>query len=291
MTDKKVPKEPTAPDSLSELQSAFADAITTPFAFTDDAQGWHIQTDHYPSPIVSQMVPHQNTSGAARLGIYNQQYWFRLLTVLQEEYPLLRHLLGLKAFNKMAMAYLHAHPSTSPSLRDISNHLSAWLITAPPPWSSTLHQECAHLERIHILAFDALARTPLDVSTLDPEDQARLLEAPLHFQPHWFLFEENWDLVALHKEVKHDDDDLIEVTPRPSRGFWAVYRTRQSVVAVDLGPLQFKLLAELARGVPLGPACETVAATLEEGDLHFLGQNIQGWFAAWAAAGWFVAPR
>ena len=34
--------------------------------------------------------PDRGQTGAARLSSYNRQYWFRLLSVMQEEYPLLR---------------------------------------------------------------------------------------------------------------------------------------------------------------------------------------------------------
>src|SRR5690606_168951 len=54
--------------------------------------------------------------GRARLEVYNRQYWFRLVAIMQEEYPCAVHLLGLDAFNAWVVRYLMAYPPASPYL-------------------------------------------------------------------------------------------------------------------------------------------------------------------------------
>src|SRR5690606_30140585 len=96
--------------------------------------------------------------GRARLEVYNRQYWFRLVAIMQEEYPCAVHLLGLDAFNAWVVRYLMAYPPASPYLADLDAGFPAFVgrrvrashgVTAPAalrgaPWRTAVREALAY---------------------------------------------------------------------------------------------------------------------------------------------------
>ena len=50
--------------------------------------------------------PNDRHTSKERLGIYNRQYWFRIVNSLCEDFPELRVVLGQPAFDRLVIAYL-----------------------------------------------------------------------------------------------------------------------------------------------------------------------------------------
>ncbi|WP_238691779.1 DNA-binding domain-containing protein [Xanthomonas arboricola] len=63
----------------------------------------------------------------ARLAIYANGYWLRLIECLQAEYPALSRLLGPDLFAFFARAYLSKHPSRSPTLHALGARFPRFL--------------------------------------------------------------------------------------------------------------------------------------------------------------------
>ncbi len=281
--------EPAAPVALKKMQRAFAAAIAEPFTFRPPEP--RPRPERYPCSALRAIAPSARHSPALRLMIYNQQYWFRLLTVMQQEFPLLRQLLGITAFNPLAMAYLQRYPSRSTSLRNLSDHIREFLQKRRGSWGRTLLREAALLDWIHIQAFDA-AILPALKPGAEPAVAEALASRPLRFQPHFFLFEEHWNLVeqrgiavARKDDAEDDEDDL----PRPRRRhrLWAVARHGQRVESFELKPLQHALLSRLRAGRPFAQAVADIAA--RAGASRRLGRELHDWFAVWSAREWFAA--
>ncbi len=270
---------PDTPAGLAAMQAQFAAAMRTPLRILDDAGSYEIRTGEYPEALTARIRPDRGQPGALRLASYNRQYWFRLLSVMQEEYPLLEHLLGITDFNRMVIDYLTAHPSPAPQLRHLSDALVGFLRDSSR-WSDPRLVQCARLEYAYIQAFDAAS---LPVIALD----AATLSAPLRLQPHLSLVAEDWDLVDWRAKVRHDGDDAVSVVLAERSAWWAIWRSREGVSASRLGRHQHDLLVRLHRGEPLAAACAGLAAGLDEADTALVMGNIQAWFARWAAAGWF----
>jgi len=283
-----VPAEspPAPPEGLAAFQADFAQAMCAPIDIYNDAGDFTLAQDRYPAGLVERVLPRGGSPPQDRLAIYNRQYWFRLLTVLQEEYPLLRHWLGLVEFNRMAVAYLDAHPSTSPTLRELSDHLVAFLGGGDHRWAREDLRQGARLGHLFIRAFDAATLPPLDAAAAGDA----LLTAPLTLQPHWALFVEDWDLVACRRRARAAEDDATVITPTPVRGYWAIYRGGGGLSAEPLDAHQHALLSRLAAGEPFGAACEALAAGLAPDALAAVQGAIGGWFARWMSLGWFAQP-
>src|SRR4051794_28667456 len=71
--------------------------------------------------------PNEWLTAAERLDIYRRQYWLRMLAALEEDFPGLRLVVGVRAFRKLAAAYVEACPSRSFTLRDFGRGLPEWL--------------------------------------------------------------------------------------------------------------------------------------------------------------------
>ncbi len=285
-TKKTKSKPPEAPESLRRLQKAFGHSIATPFAF-GALDGVECQVNRYDSLAVSQMVGRGSLSGVERLAVYNQQYWFRLLTVMQEEYPLLERIVGVREFNKLVTDYLGAHPSKSPSLRHLSDGFVDFLASdAAGVYGTKMNIQTARLEYLYIHAFDAEELAPLTFATIEQAEE--VMSNPLRFQPHLGFCQCDWALVEARRTVRKNSE-IKSIIPEENTEHWAVFRGKNGVSSHQLSQLQWPLIQALSGGQPFAEACETVAATMERDDLEEFSSEIQSWFATWAAMGWFAA--
>lgn len=100
------------------------------------------------------------------LVIYHHAYRARLLEALREDYPALLQWLGDDEFERLASAYLQAHPSRHFSLRwlgaQLADFIEGYLIAA----QAAPLAELARLEWAFTLAFDAAAGEPLTLQCM-----------------------------------------------------------------------------------------------------------------------------
>jgi hypothetical protein len=67
--------------------------------------------DHIdPEAPVDYIKPNDRLTSLERLEIYSRSYWYRLLDSLYEDFPGLRAVLGQRAFERLAKAYLTDRP-------------------------------------------------------------------------------------------------------------------------------------------------------------------------------------
>src|SRR5215470_97127 len=75
--------------------------------------------------------PNDRLTSRERLEIYNRQYWFRVIDSLYEDFPGLCAVVGPRAFDRLARAYLAECPSRSFTLRNLGSRLESWLEENP----------------------------------------------------------------------------------------------------------------------------------------------------------------
>jgi len=114
--------------SLAELQRQMAAAIMMPLTADEDMRAH--APDGRPMTAVAAgfIAPNSRLTPFERLEIYNRQYWYRVLDALAEDYPVLRAVVGSRAFERLSIEYLTAHPSRSFSLRNLGSRLAEWLV-------------------------------------------------------------------------------------------------------------------------------------------------------------------
>lgn len=116
------------PDTnLLDFQNSWREGVAAPLRFA----GAGIATappEDYPPSLVRRIEDDTPPGAVVRLGAYRTQYWFRLFTLLQEENPLLGHLLGWEEFNPLAAAFLRDRPPGR-NLSRLGEGFPAWLRT------------------------------------------------------------------------------------------------------------------------------------------------------------------
>lgn len=118
------------------------------------------------SPHVRALVAGDARADAAtRIGIYVEAYRLRLVEVLANDFPGLRAALGAAAFDRLARAYLDAHPSTTRSVRWFGRALGAFLASTAPWSRRPALAELARFEWAQGEVFDA------------PDDEALSIDA------------------------------------------------------------------------------------------------------------------
>jgi hypothetical protein len=289
--------------SLESLQREMAAAVMRPLTADEEMQPRTADGRSTHAVAESFIAPNSRLTAFERLEIYNRQYWFRVLGALAEDFTALSAVIGSRAFDRLAVAYLTAHPSRSFTLRNLGSHLVEWL-KANPGYTGRRHRlavDVARIEWAFVEAFDSAEREPLtidQISTLDAGSRLTL-------QPHVRLLALDYpadDLVLnLHKREKRQASEAgmqrEDSQERPARiprlrrrTTWvAAHRVDLSVYYRRLQHEEFSMLSAIAEGAPLG---EAIAAGFSESRVpeSRRASYVRQWFSTWAELGWICAP-
>ena len=287
---------------LLELQRRMAAAIMHPLTKSETMP--HRRRDGVSNTSVAAafIKPNDRLSSFERLEIYNRQYWFRLYSSFEEDFPGLRAVLGGATFDKMMREYLTECPSQSFSLRNLGSQLEGWLVEHPEYLESRrqLALDMVRLEWAHIEVFDA-AEDPL----LDADDLAGIDEhSHLHMQPHVRVLELHYPvedlLIELRSESGSSDSASNNASAarkrrrvrqvamlEPEQIFLAVHRHQNSVYYKRLDREEYRLLKFLLAGLAIGEAIDTTFddSSISEDER---GPWLQQVFASWSSLGWFT---
>jgi len=289
--------------TLLELQRRMAGAIMAPLGPGDaialrtaDGRAVRAEADEI-------IKPNSRLTSVDRIEIYARSYWYRILDSLYEDFPGLRAIIGLRAFDRLARAYLAETPSQSFTLRNLGSRLEAWLKHHPEHGvrNLTLALDMVRLEWAHIVAFDGPAE-----KVLGPEDLLDLNPGMTFcLQPYITLLDLQYPVDDLRLKVnelpeghggasnavlrRKERGVVRRLSLKPQPVFVAVHRYDDYVYYRRLEAPEFHLLQALASGKPVGEAIEAVfsdnALPVEE-----LRPKIEAWFAAWSELGWFCYP-
>jgi hypothetical protein len=274
--------------SLLELQRRVADAVMSPLTASVSAEA---------NTLVK---PNDRLTSTERLNIYHRQYWYRILDSFTEDFPGLCAVLGDRAFQRLARAYLADCPSQSFTLRNLGSRLDNWL-SAHSEFAGkklTLALDMIRLEWAHIEALDNAER-----KALGPEDLLELgPELAIALQPHIRLLELQYPVDELRIKVSRHSEEhgrasnavaaparrhivLRYARLKPQQIFLAVHRVEFTVYYRRLDADEFHLLRAIGQGRTIGAALDSALAgnELEPAELQ---QKIQTWFANWAQLGW-----
>lgn len=289
--------------TLAQIQREMARAVMMPLTPDEDMRRESLEGRSMEQVAASFIAPNSKLSPFERLEIYNRQYWFRVLGALAEDFPALRSVIGVRAFEAMSVAYLCEHPSRSFSLRNLGSHLAEWLAKNPhfAGRRARLAGDVARMEWAFVETFDNPERDPLtleQISTLDGDSR-------LSLQPHLRLIALDFpidDLVLnLHKNekrqtseagVQHEEEDqaprrLPALRRKPT--WLAAHRVDLSVYYLRLKREEFETLFAIRHGLRLAQAIE-IGITSSRVPSAKRPQLVRQWFTNWSELGWICAP-
>jgi len=294
--------------SLEDLQRTMGAAVMQPLTPDEEMQP-HDTTGRWNGRAMAEVVgefiaPNDRLTAFERLEIYNRQYWFRLQTAFNEDFPALRAVVGVERFERLMNAYLAAHPSRSFTLRNLGSKLLAWLTENPQHAGrrQALALDVVRVEWACIEAFDNAEFAPLSVE----EVAAIGADSRLALQPYVQLLALQYpadDLVLdMHQQQKREsseagtrpesmDEEPYEPLRLRKRATWlAIHRADFSLYYKRLTQPEYLTLCALHDGQTLPEALEAgfsgsrLAVTTQ---LNLVRQ----WFANWAELGWICKPQ
>jgi hypothetical protein len=269
--------------TLLELQRRMAEDVRRPLTPNFEMQTTDRDGESIHTIAESYIAPNSQLSSFERLEIYNRQYWFRLISVVSEDFPTLNAVLGQRRFDALILAYLAENPSTSWTLRDLGARLPAFL-ESHPEFGGRRHRlavDIARLEWAYVEAFDGGRRPPLtteDVGAVGPDSRISL-------QPHLQLLSLSYPVDNLVLAVKRESPETDIVSNAASRRgeharvklppmrrgqvHLAIHRYEDSVYYRRIGRETLQLLRALRAGASVA---EAAARAFERSKLTLPGQ-------------------
>lgn len=233
------------------------------------------------------ILPSRNLASVDRLAVYANMYYWRLIDVLADDFPAVRHALGWDRFEPLARAFIATHPSRFFTLSRLGRKFPDFIANEA---DDVPHRAfVAELARIEIACdevFDARRSTRLATSELEavaPEDWG---DVRLRTVDALRLLALDHPANAYVQSVRDGEEPEI---PGPSPTWLMVRRSDEYTVwRSDLTAEQYGLLRALEGGETLAGALEA-AASVPDANVEQLMGSVGSWFQKWTALGVFAA--
>jgi hypothetical protein len=223
-------------------------------------------------------------SPALQLDVYREQFWLRHVKSLREDFPSVQALLGGEtAFDRLAAAYLAAHPPDHFRLRDLSAKMPDFLSGTMPWADDPLLADCARLEWALLEAFDAAEAPPLDPSAVAAIREEDWPNARLVLHPSLRFLDLKFPVKDFREAVRAGE---TPARPEHAHSHYVAYRRNEQLFVEPVEPGALALLGALANGEALGSAGERAAAVDPATE-----EKIGVWFQRWVTLGWVSAIR
>lgn len=259
-----------SPTWLLELQQRLGSLLRTPLDRT--AGSLRALTSEYDAELVAAALASPTLSSAERLAVYHRQYWFRLFTVMQGQYPLTARLLGYWHFNDYAARHLAQRPPRGFDIDTVGDGFAEFLASE---LAGTAPADAAPIDA----AFHRVAGAPqTEPLRLGPADAARLGSSCLALSPSVAILKERWRLCELRAKLLEQTSESVVMLPErlPEPQHWLLTRNGTTLGVVALAPLEAELLC-LLQQYPLEPALAHLEATTPELERAQLPERAQAW--------------
>lgn len=247
------------PASLEKMQQWFADLITAPVLESDGDQ-IPLFSSEIISEIRENIAPSHTLESEERMGLYKQQYWWRLIGVMQDLFPALVSLLGYTEFNRqIAEPYLASHIPKDWFISHIGDDLPQWLDTIPRE-SEVPFKELAQLDLVYEQLLFADILPGVTPSSCERE--------VLYLQPFVFLFEMDTNLLSYRKQLLQGKKPLLKKWRK--KRYLVLYRLHEENFFEEIHSDFFDLLSHLQTGarlqalIPLLERCEDVTSLFQK---------------------------
>ncbi len=241
---------PALPSWVEELQQKFGRLLRVPLR---RETGWlRADIDAYERHIIDAVVDSVAHHAKERLAIYNRQYWFRLLSALQTEFPSLARLLGHWTFNGYAMKFLLQSPPQHFDLSHAADGFADFVregYGAPerdsdaariPPQRAV--REATSIDE----SFRKIFQAPVSASEPLNADAVQVGTIKLRLATNVALIQEHWPLLDIRDAIRPEDESAAVLPERYlTPKHWLIQRTSSGFGRLALEPLEFTLLSLL----------------------------------------------
>ncbi len=215
-----------------------------------------------------------------RIGLYNQQVWYRFFNVLQKDFPSLVILFGAKGFNRtIAEPYLLAHWPRHPSIGELGIALPAYL-------DKHYLEEDRHLV-VPLAALDEAHGRLIDAAPL-PLLQEEAILGKICLQPTVALFEMQADLFSFRSQLlEHPLEEWSALDfPSIDWGEMSSYVLWQKEGKFSYEKISWSAY-RLLRAFEKSSTIEEALASLSDLEKADSEEKLFGWFQNWCKRAFF----
>lgn len=290
---------PSVPSMLQATQEWFAGIITTPLRNNQNIQAFSNAGVLIEEESTQYIIPSPTLKPHERVEIYNQQYWWRLLNTLNENFPILTRMFGYQGFNqKIGVPFLIAYPPNHWSLTVLGERLPAWILESYQEKDQSLLHHSAALDWAFTASYIAPEYPSLNLPLLLQGGPEKLLEYVFYTQPSIQIFAWNYNLLSFRQAFLSKGVDYWLENSFPSLETDKLYRVvlfrnkHNHVAWKEISEGELMVLGLFKEGVSLGKMCE-ILQEQDEALYNEIEQNLQEWIQEWAQNGWLTlqAPQ
>jgi hypothetical protein len=237
---------------LSTTQGLFWAAITHPTGVTDFLDQADEATRSLFEAIFSESA---EFARAERLDVYASGYFFRLLDVLKEMFPVVHWRVGAEHFHNLVVDFLLAHPSSNPNLRHLGDALPAYVATHILSDSVPELADFARVELAISRALDAADARLLTAATLSTVPPAAWATLRFRFVPSVELLQLRCDYQSAREAERAGEPPAPNMNPGLETHL-LVWRKQFQVFTRNLHTSEAVFLSSLLRGESFGAASQ-----------------------------------
>ncbi len=285
--------DPQVPEELKRTQLWFGSIIGRP-----------IDDDHLMLPISPSgnsmeeeapqyISPSPTLASHERIQIYNQQYWWRLLSLLHDIFPFLTNLFGYADFNRLiGFPYICHYRPEHWSLTFLGTLLPKYLKETYWEADRRLIVDAAMIDEAFNEAFFVEGMPPINMPVKAEQKAIHdLVETKLYLQPHVYLYNLPYHLFKFRADLLEPDNgdhwlDLpLPKLEQDSRYYFMLFRNTQNLVEWrKISAAEYYLLRMIKKGSSAAEAC-TWLEKQRKSLLNDATEHLHSWFQEWTLQG------
>jgi hypothetical protein len=188
-----------------------------------------------------------------RLGIYQENYFIRLIDALGCDYPALYQVIGEDLFQQLAKQYVVQFPSHEYSLRGYGAQFADFIAQKSDKDQAYL-AELARFELALVNAFDAEDRKPFDESALYKIPAEKWFNLIIDFHPSLQVMPLYWNTATFWKSLHLKQSPKHEKYLKPQA--WMIWRWQYDNHFIRLTQSEAWAIQAAQNKLPFGEICQ-----------------------------------
>jgi putative DNA-binding protein len=261
--------------SLDDAQRLFLRAITWPTGVADFLAQAGPETRQAFERTFSESAALGRT---ARLDVYANAYFYRLLDALREMFPRLCALAGEAPFHDLITDYLLVHPPSQPDLRHAGDALPGFVAAHALGLELPMAPAVAHIEQALNHALDAPQGGQVERAALAIVEPTAWPNLTFELSTPTRLVSADWDIAELARRLAGGTPEAARKLARAARELlFLVGRRGFATYFRPLAGAEATALQTLAAGKSFGALCEAVAREHPGVELAEIAGHLMRW--------------
>lgn len=286
------------PEVLKGTQQWFASIISRPI---DDESAMNpISPRGVPMELEAPtyIAPSPTMQPAERIQIYNQQYWWRIVGALQDNFPLVTRLFGYYDFNqRIAVPFLTKYPPNHWSLSNLGDSLFQWVEEDYHEGDKELVLNSVLMDSAFTASFLAAQEPLIDFQSISTQEGMESLSSRLLvLQPHVFFIKLPYDLFQFRMDFMLQsadywvDNDFPVLEHFDELKYYVLYRNALNQNEwIDISESEYILLRQFETGTTIDKICDFLAEAPQDSKLLIESSNeLNVWIQRWIGKSWLT---